>query len=566
MAMNMDALLRIATKVTGGEQITALQGKFKQVEGAARNLTSRIGPLSGALGALAPVATVGGLAALVSKTIDAGDKMNDLSQRTGVSVESLARFSKAAATSGTDIDSVGKALGKLSKGMYEAAEAGKGPTADAFRTLGISAKDAAGNLKTADQVTLEIADKFKTMPDGVEKTALAMQLFGKSGAEMIPMLNEGGAAIESLSVKMTGAFAKKADEYNDKLAMLGGKVGGLAAELTVALLPALELLVDVITGLVDLIGKLPEPFRVVIGLVAGLGIALTGLAVPLSLLAGTGLWTTITTAFTGFLAFMSTTFVPAMLAFFSGPVGWITLAVIAVVAMVYAFREPIGKFITWIGEQLSGLAKSIGDVVTAIGKTIYDAVETVNKTIRTGISAAWDWVSKSIGNVAGALAKPFEMAADTIKSVLRNVLQFGARVINGFLGAINQMIAAVNNVASRLNLPSLPTFGGVSVPSFEGGGYTGNGPRSGGVDGRGGFPAILHPRETVIDHTRAGGSRGSSTPTTITIPITTGPVYQLPDGTDTVSMQDFQAGMQSLAAGIMQQLGTPAGRIALRGA
>jgi hypothetical protein len=210
MAMNMDALLRIATKVTGGEQITALQGKFKQVEGAAHNLTSRIGPLSGALGALAPVATVGGLAALVGKTIEAGDKFNDLSQRTGVSVESLARFNKAAATSGTDIDSVGKALGKLSKGMFEMG--GKGnKTGDALNALGISAKDAAGNLKTADQVTLEIADKFKTMPDGVEKTALAMQLFGKAGAEMIPMLNEGGAAIESLSVKMTGAFAEKAD-------------------------------------------------------------------------------------------------------------------------------------------------------------------------------------------------------------------------------------------------------------------------------------------------------------------------------------------------------------------
>ena len=69
MAMNMDALLRIAAKVTGGEQITALQGKFRQVEGAAHNLTSRIGPLSGALGALAPVATVGGLAALVGRTI-----------------------------------------------------------------------------------------------------------------------------------------------------------------------------------------------------------------------------------------------------------------------------------------------------------------------------------------------------------------------------------------------------------------------------------------------------------------------------------------------------------------
>jgi hypothetical protein len=128
------------------------------------------------------------------------------------------------------------------------------------------------------------------------------------------------------------------------------------------------------------------------------------------------------------------------------------------------------------------------------------------------------------------------------------------------------MISAVNAIAGRLNLPKLPTFGAVSVPSFEGGGYTGSAPRSGGLDGKGGFVAMLHPRETVIDHTRAGGGRGSSTPTSISIPIQTGPVYQLPDGTDTVSMADFQAGMQALASGILGQLGTPAGRMALRGA
>ena len=57
-----------------------------------------------------------------------------------------------------------------------------------------------------------------------------------------------------------------------------------------------------------------------------------------------------------------------------------------------------------------------------------------------------------------------------------------------------------------------------------------------------------------------------ATPTRISIPIQTGPVYRLPDGTDTVSMGDFEAGMQSLAAGILGQLGTPAGRMALRGA
>ena len=553
MAANMDALLRIATKVTGSEQVTALHSKFKQVEGAAQTLTSRIGPLGGALAKLAPVATVGGLAALVGKTIEAGDEMNDLSQRTGVSVESLAKFKKAAATSGTDIDSVAKALGKLSRGMYEAAETGTGPTADALKTLGVSAADAAGKLKSADQVTLEIANKFQAMPNGVKKTALAMQLFGKAGAEMIPMLNEGGKAIESLSVKMTTAFAQKADEYNDKLAMLGGKVGGLAAGITVALLPALDAAATVLTLVVDGFAGLPGPIQAVVGGLALLAISFTALApIAASVLTVLGAFQGLAIGATiaGWLGALGP-LMTGLSAFAAAIAGWPLLvgaALVAVGVLIYAFRDDIGK------------------VIGAIGKAIYSAVDAINGTIRDGIGQLWSWARGAMGNVAKALAAPFESAAGAIKGVLRSVLQFGANVINGFLGAINQMISAVNSVAGRLNLPKLPTFGAVQVPSFEGGGYTGNAPRSGGLDGRGGFAAMLHPRETVIDHTRAGGGGGRSTPTTITIPIRTGPVYQLPDGTDTVSMEDFQAGMQALAAGLMRQLGTPAGRISLRGA
>jgi hypothetical protein len=535
--MNLNAILRIGAKVTGAEQVTALQGKFKAVEGAAHSLTSRIGPLGGALGALAPVATVGGLAALVGKTIEAGDKFNDLSQRTGVSVESLAKFSKAAATSGTDIDAVAKSLGKLSKGMYEAAETGKGPTADALKALGISAKDAAGNLKSADQVTLEIANKFKTMPDGVEKTALAMQLFGKSGAEMIPMLNEGGAAIESLSVKMNAAFAKKADEYNDKLAALGGKVGALAAGITVALLPALDAVTTVLTLVVDGFSKLPGPIQAIVGGLALLAVSFTVLApIVASVITVLGAFQGLTIGATiaGWLGALGP-LMTGLSAFAAAIVGWpllIGAALVAVGVLIYAFRDDIGK-----------------------------VVGAIDKTIRTGLGAMWDWVSKSISRVAGALVAPFDAAAGAIKGVLRSVLQFGAQVINGFLGAINQMINAVNGIAGRLNLPRLPTFGTVSVPSFEGGGYTGNAPRSGGLDGRGGFMAMLHPRETVIDHARTGAGGGVPN-----ITIRTGEVLQMPDGSQWVSMADLEQAMAATAAGIMGQLRSPAGRVALRGA
>lgn len=156
---------------------------------------------------MAPLASVAGLVGLAKNALDAGDALNDMSQRTGVSVEALARFKKAASVSGTDLEGVSKALVKLSKAMLDASTGGTQSQA-AFKALGISVSDSQGKLKSADSVFLEIADRFKRMPDGVAKTALALKYFGKAGADMIPLLNMGGDAIDNLSVKMTTALRK----------------------------------------------------------------------------------------------------------------------------------------------------------------------------------------------------------------------------------------------------------------------------------------------------------------------------------------------------------------------
>ena len=267
MAMNMDALLRIKADVQGANQIVALnrglqsvEGTAKGVTGAMRGMTGAAAGLSGAMGALAPLLSVAGLVGLAKGALDAGDKMYDLSKQTGVSVESLAKFKKAAATSGTDIDSVAKSLVKLSKTMLEASLGGK-QQAGAFKALGIDVKDSSGQLKSADAVMLEVADRFKQMPDGVAKTALSLKLFGRAGAEMIPLLDMGAQAIDKLSVKMTTAFAQKADAYSDKLAALSGKVGALGADLLIMLLPALDKITDAVTGAITAFNNLPEPVK-----------------------------------------------------------------------------------------------------------------------------------------------------------------------------------------------------------------------------------------------------------------------------------------------------------------
>lgn len=68
------------------------------------------------------------------------------------------------------------------------------------------------------------------------------------------------------------------------------------------------------------------------------------------------------------------------------------------------------------------------------------------------------------------------------------------------LGAMASVAAATAGLVSNIAAVGM---------SFDGGGYTGNGPRSGGLDGKGGFLAMMHPQETVIDHTKPGGNSGS---------------------------------------------------------
>ncbi|NCZ97431.1 phage tail tape measure protein, partial [bacterium] len=340
----MDALLRIKAAVTGGEaiqQLGASLGKLNstanQVGGGLSKLAGSAQGLVGGLGALVPLASGAGLMALAKSSIDAADNMNDLRQKTGASVESLSQFQQAAEKSGTTLDAVGGAMVKLNRNLAEG-KAGK-----SLQEIGISATDASGKLKSTDQIMLELADKFQSMPDGAEKTALAMDLFGKSGAALIPMLNMGDEAIKKLGVTMTGEFASKADELNDKFVDLQTGVTRLAVGLGTALMPALQVVTDALIGALNIFTQLPGPLQAIVGgftaLVIGLAIlapaitavvtiitALTALPVAATiagwLSAAIPAVASITSALVGLLTFMTSTFLPGMIAVFTSPVGW----------------------------------------------------------------------------------------------------------------------------------------------------------------------------------------------------------------------------------------------------
>ena len=595
MAVNFDAILKIAAKVVGTEQVAKLGSTFKQVEGATQSLTSKLGPLSGALGTLAPIATIGGLAAMAGRTIELGDALNDMSQRTGVSVESLARFRKAAATSGIELDTVAKNLVKLSKGLYETAQTGKGPASEALRTLGISATDAAGKLKTADQVTLEIANKFKTMPDGIEKTALAMQLFGKSGADMIPMLNEGGKAIESLSVKMTAAFAKKADEYNDKLAMLGGKVGGLAAGITVALLPALDATATALTALVDGFTALPTPIQAVVGGLALVAVGLTVLApiitsvvTVLGAFAGLGIGATLA-GIAGAIVPVATGLAALVAGFVSAPV-LIGAAAVAAAVVIFSFRDQIADafrglfdlianpttgFIAMIGGgwnlMMDGISSYVGNILPNITENWTAFIDTIigpENGLIARLGQTWNSAMDSMRDYAVGLVQPvtdaWESIVGTVRGVINGALSLAGRAVNAFIDQINRLIQAANSVSAAVRGPQLGMIQPVDVPQFAVGGRVDRPTLI--VAGEAG-PEYIVPQRKVPQFIQAqmgdqglgirqGGTVASGGTFAPVITLQTGPVIQQPDGSQWIKIEDAQAVAADAVGEFWEQLQT----------
>jgi hypothetical protein len=174
--------------------------------------------------------------ATVRNVANAADEMAKLSQRTGVAVEDLGRLSHAANLSGVSQGELTTSLTRLSRAMQDASN-GTGTATQAFSRLGVSVTDAEGNLRSQADVMSDVADRFARMEDGATKTALAQEIFGRSGANLIPMLNQGsqglrqmGDEAERLGLVFDQETAKAAEQFNDNLTRLRGVAQGAARE------------------------------------------------------------------------------------------------------------------------------------------------------------------------------------------------------------------------------------------------------------------------------------------------------------------------------------------------
>jgi lambda family phage tail tape measure protein len=254
MAMNLDAMLRIKADVQGENSIRRLGNSMQGLQGQAKNAALGFNNLKTAVAgfgaAIAGSAVVAGLTAVVKTAIDAGDELFNLQLKTGVAANALIAIGNAAKLADVDMGTLGKGLTKLNVNLVKAAE-GNEDLSRKFQALGVSVKGADGQVVSSDKALKQIADRFADMPDGAQKAAAAVAIFGKSGAELIPLLNEGSAAMEKFTFKVGEDFAARSDLFNDTITELGIKTQGFGLELTDALLPALQSILEVFGDLFD---------------------------------------------------------------------------------------------------------------------------------------------------------------------------------------------------------------------------------------------------------------------------------------------------------------------------
>lgn len=565
MALDMTAAVRIQASVDGTAQVDGLQRSLDKVDkqasglqGTFGRLRNLAGGLGGALGALVPAAGIAGLTALAKGSIDAADNLNDLRQRTGVSVENLSKFGAAAEDAGSSIDEVAKSMGRLSKGIVDPAS----KTNEALKSIGINSRDAAGNVRGVDAIMLDLADKFAKMPDGAQKTALAMELFGKSGANLIPMLNGGREALSQYQATISGDMASAADQFNDSLNAIARTLAGPFNQAVTALLPTLTHVAQGLAAGIQWFSTLPQPIQNAALVIGALGAAFVALAPAISL--GISLLGAIGPALAAIGPAVST-LLPILAAVFSGPVGWVALLV-AAGAAVYVFRDQIGAAFQAVGKIISDVAAGFKAVfIDPVAAGLRALVEFVNNTFVRPIQDSFTKLVEGVGRIFGAIkdaiTAPFKAAFETVRGIVNQILRAIGQAVGSVVQSINSVISGANSALANLGLPQIPYLPMPQIPQFAEGGVV-NGPTLAMV-GEGGEPEYIVPQSkaTRFANNWLAGMRGGAAiprfaeggvvmPSTAQVSIQTGPVTQM-NGTDFVTKADMS---QAVQAGVQQTL------------
>ncbi|MBP7296174.1 MAG: hypothetical protein KBB56_08955 [Acidobacteria bacterium] len=302
------------------------------------------------------------LGAAAKTFADMGSRMWDMAKRTGVSVEALSALSYAAEQSGAGVDAFENGIRRMQRTLYDAGR-GLSTATDALGELGLTIQDLEGLSPEAQ--FRQLADRLDRIEDPSRKAAIAMTIFGRSGTELLPMLEGGAAALDAyekhardLGLIMSTEDAAAADVFGDALSDLWKVLKMSAFAVGAALAPTLKDLSERIVRAAKTVtewvrenqGFIVSALKVA-AVVVAVGIGLTVLGTIISGL-GTafGVLATIITAVMAVLKVLA-----AVIAFLASPVGLVIAAVVALGAAILYVTGAGGKALAWLGERFKVL-------------------------------------------------------------------------------------------------------------------------------------------------------------------------------------------------------------------
>ena len=358
---------------------TKLKGAHKEAK-AFNKTWGGVGQLSKQVGT--GLVTTGGLvvgafAAMAQSAATYGDELAKTSQRTGVSVQGLAALSFAAGQAGSSWTGVQKALKGAARSVFEASQ-GVATYKDSFDDLGISVVDSTGKLKNMDELIPELADSFANMENGTRKAALAQDIFGRTGVELIPLLNQGAEGLatyakraEELGLVITDVEGKMGEDWKDALDETEKATETLSHAIGFVFLPAMIGIAEKATAAATWLRHLAEAYPGLIEKVGKLALLLVGAGGMLLGLSGV---IAIAPAFAGAITVIT------------GPIG---IAFGVVSALVAAF-------ILW-GDQIKAVGLGLlSGFTTVLGKFIGVAAKAANALGMDGLAGKLGDLERSL--------------------------------------------------------------------------------------------------------------------------------------------------------------------------
>ena len=547
--MATDYKFRIKAVDQTKKAFDSVSGGLNKIGKGAANVTKGIVGLGVAVGA-----TAGALAILVKRNFEFIDAIGKTSTRTGIATSTIQAFHLAARESGTNIEGANNALQKFARSVGDA-QRGVKTQSDIFKDLDVKLKNADGSMRSFDDILEDTAKGVTQLGDQTARATALANLFGRQGVVLTGAINdlsESGlknfiTRAKELGIVLSEKVIRRTEEFNDAVGVIKMQLGSFVNNITTSFLPVFEkmqkFIAEKIQKIVDEAGGMDKlGAKIAKSIIEFVAVGIEKLGIFRDEFSATfkKIQVKVLETSNHFIKFQQA-ILSIMPKKFAGEIGDLELLLLKNDVAIKDLQNSTTNYGKEAKVTADGIRKYKDDVDELIGSQD-DATDSSN-----GLALATDNIGKSLTNIQSPIDMFKQQLKDTEKSLdsiaVNSMKKFEDSIVNGLKTgklafqdfatyvveqlirvAIQQIVVAklldpfrtfiddvfnvgdiVKGSSKTLEAPQNILEGLMPEISLDGGGYTGMGARAGGIDGRGGFPAILHPNETVIDHTKGQG-------------------------------------------------------------